>query len=239
MSTAAGIIIGNEILSGKFADENGPFLIERLRGLGVDLQRLVTIPDDPAIIAAEVRAASEACDFVFTSGGVGPTHDDVTLSSVGRAFDEPMILHPKLTELLDAAGLTDEFSRRMATVPKSTTLIWEGNARFPVVMVHNVFILPGVPKLFQRKFDGIASRFAGERILSKRLFTAQRETQIAGTLSTAQDRYPTVDIGSYPRFGDEPWRVIITLESRIEDDLESCFAYLAERVQTLHPPTEG
>ncbi|MFK7928175.1 MAG: competence/damage-inducible protein A [Myxococcota bacterium] len=237
MPTAAAIIIGNEILSGKFADENGPFLIERLRALGVDLGRIVTIADDHDVIADEVRRASSSFDHVFTSGGVGPTHDDITLESVGAAFGEPMIAHPSLVKLLEAAGLSDEHSMRMATVPQSTELLWEGNAGFPVVLVHNVFVLPGVPKLFRLKFEAVADRFAGVQMLTRRIYTAQRETEIAAILSAAQDAFETVDIGSYPRFGTEPWRVIVTLESRHEADLQSCYLRLCDELDIMDRQT--
>src|SRR5690606_10377770 len=116
MATAAGIIIGNEILSGKFADENGPFLIRRLRSLGVDLVRLVTIPDVPRVIAEEVRRCSQLADHVFTTGGVGPTHDDVTLESVALAFDLPLERNPALVRVLERFELPlDEANLRMAT----------------------------------------------------------------------------------------------------------------------------
>ena len=129
MTTAAVIIIGNEILSGKFADENGPYAIRRLRELGVDLERMVVIPDTPEVIAAEVSLASQRFDWVFTSGGVGPTHDDVTLESVAAGLGESLVLHPDLLALLDGFGIErTPSSLRMARVPESTRLI-KGNER--------------------------------------------------------------------------------------------------------------
>ena len=101
MPTVGVVIIGDEILSGKFADENGPYLIERLRELGADLRRLVTISDDLDDIAGEVRRCSEAYDLVVTTGGVGPTHDDRTLIGIARAFSVGLVEHPELLELLD------------------------------------------------------------------------------------------------------------------------------------------
>lgn len=235
MPTAAGIIIGNEILTGKFADENGPFLIRRLRELGVDLKRLVTIADDRSVIAREVAYASEHFDHVFTTGGVGPTHDDVTLEAVAMAFDETVVAHPDLMKLLDAAGLSDFHSQRMATVPQSTELLWDGNVSFPVVSVRNVYVFPGVPKLFRLKFEGLAHRFSGPAILTRRLYTPRRESEIAAVLADAQDSWPDVDIGSYPRFGGEPWKVIVTLESRDATAVEACYDHLITQIPILDP----
>lgn len=219
MATAAVIIIGNEILTGKFADENGPFLIERLRELGTDLRRIATIADDRQTIAAEVAHCSATFDHVFTTGGVGPTHDDVTLESVAQAFGEQAVPHPRLVQLLEAAGLRDAHSLRMATVPEGTELLWDGGVSFPVIRVRNVYVFPGVPKLLRAKFEPIAHRFKGAPMHTARVHTNERETAIAGRLQAVQDAFPGVDIGSYPRFGDEPWRVIVTLESRDADAL--------------------
>ncbi len=239
MPTAAGIIIGNEILTGKFADENGPFLIRRFRELGVDLLRIVTIADDPAAIAREVAYCSATFDHVFTSGGVGPTHDDLTLSSIALAFDVPAEADPRLVDILAAAGLTDEHSLRMATVPRGTELLWEAEATFPVFRMRNVFVFPGVPALFRAKFELVAHRFAGEKVHSTRLFTDERETAIAARLDRAQQAHPQVDIGSYPRFGEGPWRVIVTLESRDRDALVRAEAELREVLHLVQPPEDA
>lgn len=233
MSTAAAIIIGNEILTGKFADENGPFLVKRLRELGVDLVRIATIPDVREVIADEVRRASEACDVVFTSGGVGPTHDDMTLESIAMAFGVDTWRHPDLVALLEAVGLTNEPALQMATVPEGTELIFEGAASFPVMRVRNVYVLPGVPSLFRLKFEQVAHRLAGQAVHCERLYCTERETLIAERLSAAQDRNPDVDIGSYPRFGEGPYKVIVTLESRDTRALDRAVAELSEVLALL------
>jgi len=236
MPTAAAIIIGNEILTGKFADENGPFLVERLRTLGVDLLRVVTLADDRDAIAREVAHCSQHFDVVFTSGGVGPTHDDVTLESVAQAFGVPAVPAQPLVDILAAAGLTDPHALRMATVPEGTDLLWEADATYPVLRMRNVYVLPGVPPLFRAKFELVAYRFAGEQVHTARLFTDERETAIAARLSDAQDAHPDVDIGSYPRFGEGPWRVIVTLESRDEDALVRADAALRQVLHLVDGP---
>jgi len=232
VTTAAGIIIGDEILSGKFSDENGPFLIKRLRELGVDLSRLSVVADEMDEISQEVRRCSEAFDLVFTTGGVGPTHDDITLESISRAFNEPLELVPELHRILLARWPDGppEPALRMARLPRGAELIWEGDTRFPLVKVRNVFIFPGVPYLFRRKFEAACSRWVGQAISTCRIHLHAAEVDIADALSQAQDRWPDVSIGSYPKRNDGVWSVIVTLESRDEKALREAHEYVQDSV---------
>ncbi len=216
MATAALVIIGNEILSGKFPDENGPFLIRRLRELGCDLARLVVIPDEPDVIAMEVRTCSERFDHVFTSGGVGPTHDDLTLPSIATAFGVAVHRHPTLEAIIRKrlGDACNDAALRMAEIPEGAELWWDGEVRFPLVVMRNVAIFPGVPALFRLKFDAVAHRYAGVPMGVERLWTERTEPEIADLLSEAAERWPDVAIGSYPRFELSPARVLVTLESR-------------------------
>lgn len=236
MPTAAAIIIGNEILSGKFADENGPYFIRRLRTLGCDLKRLVVVPDDVDEIATELRACAARYDHVFTSGGVGPTHDDVTIEAVGRAFGVSLEPRDELLALLDRYGLPrNDGTMRMVTVPQGTELIAHESLSYPVLHVRNVYVLPGVPKLLRNKFEAIASRFAGVEVQSDRLYTDEQEWDIADRLTAVAVKYPTVDIGSYPRFGEGPFHVIITLESRDRAALDRAKSELLAMLSTVSP----
>ncbi len=236
MPTAAALIIGDEILSGKFADENGPFLIARLRTLGCDLKRVVVLPDLRDEIAAEVRRCSEAYDFVITTGGVGPTHDDVTLESVAAAFDVELEIESELLEILLNYGLPDnEATRRMVNLPMGGDLVWEKGLSYPILVVRNVYIFPGVPKLMHAKFEHIAHRLKGEEVLTARLYTSQRETEIAAILSRVQDDHPQVDVGSYPRWGEASYRVIVTLESRDAEPLASAISALETQLVCIDP----
>lgn len=234
MPTVAAVIIGDEILSGKFADENGPFFIRRLRDLGADLERLVTISDGVDTIADEVARCSRRYDVVFTTGGVGPTHDDMTLEGVARAFGEELIEHPELVAIMKRFGMElNEAALRMARVPASTELIEDQAMSYPVLRVHNVYVFPGVPRLMQNKFEGVADRFAGQAIHTARLYTPERETRIAATLADAQERHPGVNIGSYPRFGEGDWRVIVTLEGRDPAEVEKVRRELTESIEVI------
>ena len=236
MPTVGVVIIGDEILSGKFADENGPYLIGRLRELGADLRRLTTISDELPAIADEVQRCSDACDLVITTGGVGPTHDDRTLEGLAHAFDVPLYEHPELVDLLRSFRLElTPASLRMATVPEGSELIPTPEGSYPVLRYRNVYVFPGVPRLMQQKFEAVAAHFAGERVRTARLYTQERETAIAATLAAVQEAEPQVSIGSYPRFGEGDYRVIVTLESRDDEALERAVSTLRTRLPLVEP----
>ena len=233
MRTAAVVIIGDEILSGKFADENGPYLIGRLRSLGVALRRLVTIGDAHDDIAEEVLRCSRQYDLVFTTGGVGPTHDDITMEGIAGGFGVPVEMSPRLIEILDGFGLTDAANRRMALVPRGSELIEHPSLRYPVIQFRNVFVLPGVPKLVREKFEAIAERFTGPGIYSARVYATNHETAVAGALGEVNERHPAVAIGSYPRFGSQPYNLIVTLESTDPTALQAARDELESVLQTV------
>jgi molybdenum cofactor synthesis domain-containing protein len=216
MPTAGVLVIGNEILSGKVADANSPYLCRELRELGVDLQRILTIPDEIEVIAREVRGMSAAYDFVFTSGGIGPTHDDLTMDGIAAAFDRPLEKSESI-EARFAHALGDELNesqRKMTLVPRGAVLVDAGDLWFPVVIVENVHIFPGIPELLRRKFESIRDRFRGVPFVLKRVFVKRRESEIAQTLHELLEEYPALMLGSYPKVGEEAFHVVLTLESR-------------------------
>ena len=231
MPTAGVVIIGNELLSGKFADENTPWLVNRLRALGCDLLRVAVIPDTLDDIALEVAVQSARFDWVFTTGGVGPTHDDLTFAGVAQAFGVPLHHHPELVAILHRkmGSACNEAALRMAEVPEGSELWWDGGVTYPLVVTRNVCIFPGVPSLLKLKFDLVAHRFAGTPMSTRRLQSHDTESAIAHALTTACELFPAVSIGSYPRLDEVPFRVIITLESRDEGALNACARWLLGR----------
>lgn len=231
MPSVAVVIIGNEILNGKFPDENGPYLIRRLRALGADLRHLSVIPDVVERIADEVRRCAASHDLVITTGGVGPTHDDVTVEAVAQAFGLELELSSVLAELMARYDIRlDDTTRRMATVPRGSELVTTHASSYPVLRVRNVYVFPGVPRLMQTKFEALADRFAGGAVHTARIYSAEREAEIAATLGEVQARHPTVEIGSYPRFGEGDYKVIVTLESRDAAALHTAHAELRDRL---------
>jgi molybdenum cofactor synthesis domain-containing protein len=211
--TAAVIIIGEEILSGKFADENGPYLVRRLRALGVDLRRLVTIGDGVSEIAAEVRRCAAAVDHVFTTGGVGPTHDDRTFEGIAEAFEVSLEERAEVVALLDRFGMErNAMTSRMAALPVGAELVSEDALAYPIVRVQNVWVLPGVPRIMRQKFEALAPRVAGEAVRTARVYADDLEHDVAVFLDAVQRAHPEVSIGSYPRYGEATGRLIVTVE---------------------------
>lgn len=214
--TAAIVVIGNEILTGKSQDKNASFLINELYELGVSLRRIVIVPDEVDTIAGIVRECSSEFDYVFTSGGVGPTHDDVTIEGVARAFDRAVVRHPELEAMLRGyfGDEADDVRMRMADVPEGAQLIREKQLRWPMLVMKNVYVLPGVPELFRSKFEAMRERFRAEPFHKSEIYTREDEFDIAQHLNKVAAENPDVEIGSYPVFTRDDYRVKITIESK-------------------------
>jgi molybdenum cofactor synthesis domain-containing protein len=221
--TAAILVIGDEILSGKTVEQNALLLIGELRELGVALRRIAVIPDDIQEVAAAVQELSARFDHVFTSGGVGPTHDDVTILGIARAFNRPIVRHPDLERRIKSFvdGEVDESRLRMADVPEGSELIDAPELRWPMLAVKNVYILPGVPEHFRRKFMAIRERFRVAPFYVRAIYTLEDEFDLAENLRAVADAHPRVAIGSYPSFSSKEYRVKLTLESKDPDALEA------------------
>ena len=210
--TARIVVIGNELLSGKIQDSNSPWLMRRLRTQGVRCVGLVCVPDTIEEVALAVRNAASAADFVFTSGGVGPTHDDVTMAGIAAAFDVQLEEHPVIRAFLDERwrGPRSPARLRMAQVPAGTEVL-DTNS-FPVVRCRNVYIFPGVPRLFRGRFESIAHLFSGPTLSCSSILSRQGESELAPLLEEVLAQYPSVEIGSYPRWNETSWEVLLILE---------------------------
>ena len=226
--TAAVVIIGNEILTGKTADENAGYLIRELHALGVALRRVIMIADDVEEIAGTVRECAARFDYVFTSGGVGPTHDDVTIEGIARAFGRPIVRHAELaTVIRDYFGSSvNEARMRMADAPEGSELIYTAKARWPVLATENVYIFPGVPEILRTKFEAIRERFRSTPFHMTAVFTREDEFDIASRLNQVASMSPGVAIGSYPNFQSGDYRVKITVEGNEAEAVDRAKALL-------------
>ncbi len=234
MAKTAGIlVIGNEILSGKVVDTNSPYLCQELHILGVDVQRIAVVPDDIDVIAHDVATFSQSFDYVFTTGGVGPTHDDVTIEAVAHGLQRRVIVHPKLEGLLNARwGDRPAAARtKMASVPDGAQLLMEPDLPIPVLLVKNVYIFPGIPQLFRRKFDSIKERFRELPYHGRRVYITERESDFSHLLDTLVSEFPDLLLGSYPEVGNPEYRVKLTLESKDATYLDKAY----ERLLALLP----
>ena len=236
--TAAVLIIASEVLSAKVRDENGPWLAGRLRDLGVRLLSIRTIQDRTDDIVEAVDAERRRADWLFTCGGVGPTHDDLTLPAVALALGRPLQRSEVLAEALRAmhrrhTGSTEipEAALRMADLPAGTRLL--GDPRFPTLAVENVVMLPGVPQFLRMQFDHIAPDLRGSPFRLVSLYLALGEDRLAPLLDRVALDHPLVEIGSYPRFDDADHRVRVTMEgkdlARVRAALEALLALLPPR----------
>ncbi|MBX3275922.1 MAG: competence/damage-inducible protein A [Sandaracinaceae bacterium] len=233
--TAAALIIGNEILTGKIREANVYVLAREMRLLGVNLRRVVVCSDEIDVIAYDLNALREAHDFVFTSGGVGPTHDDVTLAAVATSFERPLVRCAEIEELLRGYWgdrITQEHLR-MATMPEGARLLTNDEIRWPVIAIGNVYVLPGVPQIFEAKLRLLREEIgAATPYVSRALFTSADEGAIASLLEAVEAAYPSVAIGSYPRWRDERYKVKVTFDGldprAVDDALASCRAAIGE-----------
>jgi molybdenum cofactor synthesis domain-containing protein len=214
--TAGIVVIGNEILSAKTRDENSLYLARELRQLGVNVRKICVIPDEPELIATEVRAFAAAFHYVFTTGGVGPTHDDLTMASVAAAFGQKLYRHPELEAVLRGyyAGESLEGNLRMADIPEGARLVGGRGMWFPVIAVENVYIFPGVPEILHRKFERIKEMFREDPYYLREVFLRADEGQIAAILHRVLADFPDLMLGSYPYFDNPEYSIKLTLESK-------------------------
>ncbi|MEE2644067.1 MAG: molybdopterin-binding protein [Myxococcota bacterium] len=227
---AAILLIGNEILSGKIRDENAYWLTQELRKLGVRVVEIAVVPDEREAIGEALRRLAGSVDYLFTSGGVGPTHDDITLESVADAFGVPLCEDPDLVALLQRFfqdRITDAHLR-MARVPEGSTLIKIAENPWPVYSFRNIYIFPGVPHILQHKFKAIAERFRARPFSLERLYVDAEEGSIAAYLEEVERTYQ-VEIGSYPRTKRSArYRVMLTIEGRSAEQVKAATGALID-----------
>jgi molybdenum cofactor synthesis domain-containing protein len=219
MQTAAALIIGNELLSGKIEDRNVLVLARTLRSLGVELQRVVMILDEVDRIADQVQDLAQSHDWLFTSGGVGPTHDDVTIEGVARAFGVPVVSSSELDKLLRGyyGERLTEGHLLMARIPEGARLISSDGVPWPAVVKENVWVLPGVPEIFASKQPLIRAELtAGAPFISLAVLTTLDEGQLKPLLDRVVESHRDVAIGSYPKWSDPEYRTKLTFDGLVE-----------------------
>ena len=202
--TACILIIGNEILSGRVQDENVAFLAKGLNDIGIRLKEVRVIPDDADTIVGTINEVRPAFDYVFTTGGIGPTHDDITAQCIADAFAVELILHPEARRLLEGhypAGAVNEARMRMAYVPDGAVLLPNPISRAPGFRIDNVYVMAGVPQIMQATFNELRHQLrGGAKMLSRSVSCSLGEGVLAKGLGELQARYGDLEIGSYPYF---------------------------------------
>lgn len=229
--TAAALVIGSEILTGKIRESNVNLLAKELFRLGIELRRVVVCPDEIDTIAGDVDWLRRRHDWLITSGGVGPTHDDVTIKAVAQAFGRSVIESAELQDRIRAfvGERYNEGHLRMSRIPEGAQLLVTDEVPWPTVLIENVFVLPGLPKVFQMKMQVLRQHLASDVTFTTRaLYTTRRETELVGELDRLADENPEVAIGSYPVWGNERYRVKLTVDGVDSDRVEQVVARLRE-----------
>lgn len=203
--TVALIVIGNEILSGRTQDTNTAWIAEKLNGMGIVLQQVRVVQDVESEIISAIHELQGKADYVFTTGGIGPTHDDITTESVAKAFGVELELNKDAYEILVRHYGGEEHvtapRRKMAMIPKGAALVNNPVSGAPGFHIGNVFVMAGVPRIMQAMFDDVKTRIRrGKPVLSNTIACSLAESAIAEPLEKIQNRYPNVAIGSYPHF---------------------------------------
>lgn len=235
---AAALVIGNELLTGKVADENISYLARSLFDVGVSLQRVVICPDVLETIAHDVNALRAAHDWLFTSGGVGPTHDDITIDAVAHAFGRPLVRSTAVESLIRGhyGERTTEEHLRMANMPDGAELVHNARVPWPTVKVENVLILPGIPEIFRAKVEALKELVRADRpFVSRAVYTWCDEGSIASLLEKLTHHHPDIAIGSYPRWNHADYRVKLTFDGTNAESVEAalnafCEAIPAEKI---------
>jgi molybdenum cofactor synthesis domain-containing protein len=237
--TACVIIIGNEILSGRTQDLNLAFIGQRCDELGIQLNETRVIPDVMATIVSTVNECRAKFTYVFTTGGIGPTHDDITSAAIAEAFGKKIIRSDEAVAAMDDyydsnSGTLTEARLKMADVPEDVVLIDNPVSGAPGFQIENVFVLAGVPGIMRAMFDGITNKLiGGAPILTDYVVTNLGESAIAVDLGRLQDVYADVSIGSYPYFKEGKFGVNLALRSTDADRLAELKAELKKVIMGL------
>jgi molybdenum cofactor synthesis domain-containing protein len=237
--SAAILVIGNEILSGRTQDKNINHIAVKLTEQGIRLREVRVIPDIEAKIIAAIHDLKREMDYIFTCGGIGPTHDDITAECVAKAFEVPREVHPQAYAILEKHYGKDEFTvarQKMAKIPRGAELILNPVSAAPGFVIGNVYVMAGVPRIMQAMLDNVLVNLKGGDVVHSRTVSSLLpESRIAEDLGVIQARWPDVEIGSYPYFKDGSFGVSVVLRSADEGRL----AQAAKDVETMIQSKSG
>ena len=235
--TATIIVIGDEILSGRTKDKNIGWLAEQLGAMGISLCEARVIPDIKQVIIDTVLELSDKYDLVFTSGGIGPTHDDITTDAIATAFGKQVIRHPEAEAVLTKhyANTDLEFNaarQKMADIPASATLIDNPLSAAPGFIIENVHVLPGVPSILQAMFEGLKERLPGGVVMTRiTVQCATGEGTIATILADVEGRHAGIGIGSYPWFKPGQFGTAVVVSGLDQNVAETAASEVADAVR--------
>jgi len=232
---AAILIIGNEILSGRTKDTNTSTLATWLNSIGVNVSEVRVVPDLENIIVDTINTLRKTYDYVFTTGGIGPTHDDITAKSVSKAFNLKYEIHQEAFKILESYYKVGEFNegrQKMVWMPENANLILNPTSGAPGFNVENVFCLPGVPSILKSMLGALKNNIVGGKpILSHTISLRTVESEIASSLTEVQNKNKEVEIGSYPFFQAGKLGVSIVIRSENQSEIDNCSSQILKFVE--------
>ncbi len=233
--SAAIIVIGNEILSGRTQDINVSFLAKWLNDLGVRVREVRIIEDKEEAIVNCINEIKNNFKYIFTTGGIGPTHDDITSKSIAKTFNLSYGYHKEAYDILEKYYKPGEFNegrKKMAKMPNQATLIYNPSSGAPGFIVENIFCLPGVPSILKSMVEGLKNKIiGGKKILSKTISVSTIESEIAKSLEDIQNKFSNIEIGSYPFFKMGKVGVSIVIRSTEKNQIDECSKQIVSFIQ--------
>lgn len=234
---ASIVIIGNEILSGRTKDSNINYIAKQLPNLGISLAEVRIVPDTESMIIEAVKELSSRYDYVFTTGGIGPTHDDITAESIAKCFGRKIELNEEALSILEdgykkMGRKMNIASKKMAMMPKDASLISNSVSGAPGFSIENVYVMAGIPEIMQSMFESLIPKLkSGNPVMSKQISILAGESLVANQLSTLQSNYPNLEMGSYPfKYGDKHSTSLV-LRGDNKEQLEEAFDELMKYVK--------
>lgn len=235
--TAAVLLIGDEILSGRTVDQNLTYMATWLGEHGIHVKEARVVADDEEAIIDAVNTLRQRYSYVFTTGGIGPTHDDITAEAIAKAFEVPITIDPEARAILQSRYADQDLNEsrlRMARIPDGATLIENPISKAPGFQLDNVFVMAGIPLIMQAMLESVRDRLVGGPVMqSKTVAAALAEGDLAAPLGALQDRFPHVAIGSYPYYRQNAFGAMLVLRSTDEDALQSAYEELCILIKDL------
>ena len=232
--TSAILIIGNEILSGRTVDKNTSFIAKWLGDLGISVEEVKIIPDKEDVIISSLNELRKKYQYVFTTGGIGPTHDDITSESVAKAFGKKYVYNKEAYVILEKYYANSDFNegrKKMARMPEGATLIYNEQGSAPAFYIENVFVLPGIPSYVQSMILPLRNvLISGKKIISVSCDVKVRESSIAIELSGIQDKYLEIDIGSYPYSKEGEFGTVLVMRGIDKVEIFKCKHEIEEMI---------
>lgn len=234
MSDVALLLIGNELLTGKIQDQNGPYLAKVCFDAGANLNSITIVPDSLDAIASAVARLKDTADLLITSGGVGPTHDDITYAGIAQALGTELETNRALAHQIETyfGAKTTDAHRKMAVLPRGAQLEFPKGSGWPTVRVQNIYVFPGVPQIFKYKVERIKDQLSGPRKVVRLVRVKGDEGTIAAHLAWAEAKF-AVEIGSYPLYGKHDINIHITMEGHDVPIVNSAYDALVNRLRPL------